>query len=61
MTVGEHLKELKAAPNYAAVRINLSDQFIEMVEMMMPRDWDEIKEKELEFREWRSEFNEFFN
>jgi len=46
MTVGENIKYLVNAENYAEVRIGYSDDFINFLREMMPRDYELIEEKE---------------
>lgn len=46
MTTGETIKELINAENYAQHRITISDEFINFVKVMLPRDYEYISEKE---------------
>lgn len=52
MTVGERLEQLIAGDqsDYFQLRLQIGDQFIEMVKTMMPRDWKLIEEKEEEYQ-----------
>tara|TARA_R110000851_G_scaffold295333_1_gene450207 strand:- start:396 stop:587 length:192 start_codon:yes stop_codon:yes gene_type:complete len=46
MTVGETIKMLDKSDNYLKDRLNVSDEFIDMVKTMMPYDYERIQEKE---------------
>ena len=46
MTVGETLRKLEKSENYMLDRLTVSDEFINMVKEMMPRDYERIAEKE---------------
>lgn len=46
MTVGETLIMLEQSENYILDRAKISDEFINMVKIMMPRDYIRIAEKE---------------
>lgn len=52
MTVGEILKKLITAENYAEVRATISDDFIEMVKDVLPGDYDYIEEKENQYQKF---------
>lgn len=51
MTVGEIIKMLINAENYAKVRCIISDEFINFVREMLPSDYDHIAEKEQAYQE----------
>ena len=46
MTVGESIKHLVNAENYAEVRMGYSDEFIDFIHNMIPSSYDLIEEKE---------------
>jgi hypothetical protein len=51
MTIGEIIKILINTENYAKVRCNISDDFINFVKEMLPGDYDYISKKEKEYQE----------
>ena len=51
MTVKEQLKTLKLAENYYTERVIVSDDFINMVKVMLPSDYEDIEEKENDYIE----------
>ena len=51
MTVGEALKKLVTAENYAQVRRTISDEFINFIKNMLPSDYEYIEEKENDYQE----------
>ena len=51
MTVGEALKKLVTAENYAQVRRTISDEFINFIKEMLPSDYEYIEEKENDYQE----------
>ena len=46
MTVKEQLKKLKTTENYYTEKTTVSDDFIDMVKVMLPTDYEDIEEKE---------------
>jgi len=46
MTTGEIITKLIKAENYFEERMKISDEFINFVKDMMPRDYEYFKEKE---------------
>lgn len=51
MTIGEIIKMLINAENYAKVRCTISDDFINFVREMLPRDYDFFAEKEQAYQD----------
>jgi hypothetical protein len=51
MTVGETIKKLIKAENYAEVRVGISDDFIRFVRDMLPNDYEYIEEKEQAYQD----------
>ena len=51
MTVKEQLKKLKTTENYYTERVTVSDDFIDMVKVMLPSDYEDIEEKENDYIE----------
>lgn len=50
MTVGQTIRLLEKSENYALDRINISDEFIDMVKNMLPSDYERISEKEEQYQ-----------
>jgi len=50
MTTGEIVKTLITAPNYADVRSTISDEFIEFIKEMLPKDYEYFEEKEIAYQ-----------
>ena len=50
MTVGENIKHLVNAENYAEVRVRYSDEFIDFVRENLPSSYDLIEQKEKTYR-----------
>ena len=46
MTIGEIIKTLVKTDNYLEERMKISDEKIDMIRDMMPRDYDYFKERE---------------
>lgn len=61
MTIGEELKKLIDAPNYALVRSNVNDSFIDFVKDVLPSQYEYIKEKEELYQEMAALLNTFNN
>ena len=51
MTVKEQLKKLKTTENYYTEKTTVSDDFIDMVKVMLPTDYEDIEEKENDYIE----------
>ena len=51
MTVKEQLKKLKTTENYYTEKTTVSDDFIDMVKVMLPSDYEDIEEKENDYIE----------
>lgn len=51
MTVGEILKMLESSEEYVRDRITVSDEFIEMAKVMLPYDFERIKDKEKDYQD----------
>lgn len=52
MKTGEIIKQLIIAKNYVEMRNTVSDEFIDFVKLMMPRDYEYFKEKEETYQEF---------
>lgn len=50
MTVGQTIRLLEKSENYALDRINISDEFIDMVKNMLPSDYERFSEKEEQYQ-----------
>ena len=46
MTTGEIITKLIKTENYVEERMKISDEFIDFIKDMMPRDYEYFKEKE---------------
>lgn len=51
MKVKDIIKELITTDNYSTIRINISDEFINLVKNMMPHDYEYFREKEEAYQE----------
>ena len=50
MTVGETIRLLEKSKNYPLDRINISDEFIDMVKNMLPSDYERFSKKEEQYQ-----------